>query len=233
MPSAVRFTTGTDYYFNTAGMIAAAPFTVAFWGKIVVDRNTWSTFCGFDLSTANQFLMETSSDGTNLALYHVNSGERLTGQMTVGTWYKIAFVVSGTTVTCWRAAAGSAVASVSAGTYTAFTPTTFDIGACRRNVNEFLNGSVAAVKIWSAALTQAEIDAEFTQYDPIRIANLNRYYSFGWGPQLNDQSGNGRTLTQGAAAPTEDTSGPPIPVSKMKLPMVIPRPVAVADSFNW
>jgi hypothetical protein len=232
MPSAVRFTTGTDYYFNTAGMIAVAPFTVAFWGKIVVDRNNFSTFCGFDLSTANQFLMETAVDGTNLALYHVNSTERLIGQLTVGTWYKIAYVVSGTTITCWRAAAGSAVASAAAGSYTAFTPTTFDIGNCRRT-NEFLNGSVAAVKIWAAALTQAELDAEFTQYDPIRVANLNRYYSFGWGPQTVDQSGNGRTLTQGAAAPTEDTAGPPIPVSIMRHPLTIPRPAAVADSFNW
>jgi hypothetical protein len=205
---AARFQLVTDALFNTAGLPAAAPFTVCCWAKIVVDRNTWSTIWTLDNTSALSFAAETATDGTMLNLWH-GSTERNIQQLVVGTWYKLAYVVSGTTATVYIAAEGGNLAAVAAGAYAAFSPLTFDIGNMRRN-GEFLNGAVAAVKLWDAALNTTELAAEFTQYEAVRTTNLNRSYTFFNGPTLTDRGPNARTLTAGSTAAT-DTAGPNVP----------------------
>jgi hypothetical protein len=70
-------------------------------------------------------------------------------------------------------------------------------------------GSIAAVKVWNAVLTQAELTTEAAKYAPQRSANLWAAYKFDTGPQTTDDSSNGRTLTA-VGTPTLDSSGPPI-----------------------
>lgn len=71
-----------------------------------------------------------------------------------------------------------------------------------------IDGRIAHVKTWTAALTADEVVAEMLVARPMRFANL-----WGWWPllthtDLNDYSGNGRTLTADGAPSTED--GPPV-----------------------
>jgi hypothetical protein len=70
-------------------------------------------------------------------------------------------------------------------------------------------GSIAAVKVWNACLTQAEMEDESETYAPVRTSNLWAAYSFKFGVQTTDDSGNGRTLTKNGT-PVNDSSGPPI-----------------------
>lgn len=231
MPGAVGFDSATDYYFNTTTP-PNGDLTFTCWTKITVDRNAASTALAIDGGDLNCVLLLTDATGTNMFVYHNGAFNPGTGfGSTVGTWYKAAYVRSGAVGTFYYAPIGSAMSTL-AGTAAAFTPTEVSIGSNRRT-SQWFQGSIAAVKVWTAALTAAEIDAEFTQYHPMRRANLQRYYSFVNGPQTNDESGNGFTLTAGAGALTTDTAGPPIPLVLPKKPMVAPASVAVADSFNW
>lgn len=233
MPSSVLFDSATDYYFNTTTP-PSGNLTFACWAKITLDRNAQSTIFAIDGGDLACVLLLTDSTGTNTFIYHNGGFNPLSGLTgVVGTWYKLAYVRNGTVGTFYFAAAGSLLGNI-VGTAAAFTPTEVSIGACRRTAAaQFFNGSVAAVKVWTAALTAAELEAEFTQYNPMRRTNLQRYYSFANGPQTNDESGNGFTLTAGAGALTTDTAGPPIPLAIIRKPMVVPATVSVADSFNW
>src|SRR5690606_31891259 len=58
---------------------------------------------------------------------------------------------------------------------------------------EYINGRTAHVRVWAAALSQAELEAEMASATVVRTANL-------WGDwpldgDANDISGNGRNLT--------------------------------------
>jgi len=233
MPGATLFDSATDYYFNTTTP-PSGNLTFTCCTKIAVDRDAASTPFAIDGGDLNCVLLLTDATGTNTFIYHNGAFNPGTGfGATVGTWYKNAYVRNGTVGTFYFAAAGSPMSNL-VGTAAAFTPTEVSIGANRRTATtQFFNGSIAAVKLWTAALTAAEIDCEFNQYDPVRRTNLQRYYSFANGPQTNDESGGGFTLTAGAGALTTDTAGPPIPRTIVRKPMVVPASVAVADSFNW
>ena len=63
------------------------------------------------------------------------------------------------------------------------------------------------MKIWTRALTQAQLEAEMYSDSVVGTSNLWAYYSFRAGPQTNDESGNSRTLTTGGTLAT-DTAGP-------------------------
>jgi len=218
MPGAVRFTTGTDYYTNTA-TTPTATFTVTCWACLRVDRNTYTSLwaiSGSGATSNNDLTVETDVDGTTMKLW-ATAGFSVAGQaMTVDTWYRFGVAKSGTTATLYYGPATGALTTTTRATLATSVVTEVSIGSFRiaGAGAEFLNGSLAAFKLWNGvALTAAEIAAELTQYNPVQRANLQRYYSFAGGPQTGDESGNGFTLTPGAAAATLDPNGPPIPIA--------------------
>lgn len=123
------------------------------------------------------------------------------------TWYRVALVVSGANATFYRSAAGSALGS---GSVTDFSPpaspSTWYIGD--NPYDEHLNGRMAAIKVWSVALTQAEVESELAQYAPKRTTNLLRFHPF-IKTETVDYSGQGNALSGGTGTTTDD--GPPIP----------------------
>src|SRR5690606_30411901 len=78
---------------------------------------------------------------------------------------------------------------------------------------EWLNGRMAAVKIWTAALSANEIQAERDYTSPLRTANLRAWYPFEVAENI-DHSGNGETLSGGSSPSTEP--GPGIPFSPVE-----------------
>src|SRR5690606_31777960 len=78
---------------------------------------------------------------------------------------------------------------------------------------EWLNGRMAAVKIWTAALSANEIQAERDYTSPLRTANLRAWYPFEVA-ETTDHSGNGETLSGGSSPSTEP--GPGIPFSPVE-----------------
>jgi len=74
-----------------------------------------------------------------------------------------------------------------------------------------LNGRVAYLKAWTAALSEAEILAEVNAIRPVRALNLYGFWPAfpGSGERIADYSGNGRSWTEGGTLTDED----PPPVS--------------------
>lgn len=203
---AARFDASGDSLTDTANLPTVTAFTWMAWAKISVDRNNYSQFFTYDANNSDEvqaYIIGTASDGTTLDTF--NGLVEATGSaLTVGTWYHLAATVSGT----------------SGANFLVYLNGTLDISANARSVSptkiwlgndaasEFLNGSLAAVKIWDAVLTAQEILQEKQQYLPCRTANLNRFY-----PLINSQFTtdhfNKRTLTQAGILALE--AGPPIP----------------------
>lgn len=203
--------TGQHYQRSGTGLNAATDLTWCCWVRLAVDRNAVSVILGDDNASANYYQMQAGSNGT---LYQRDSptGAASSGyDLPVGTWVFVAQVysVSGQDYIYWAPAGTSTLTqSAAAGSGSGLA----DANTLRIGTNGFgnwLNGSVAAVKVWQAVLTQAELEAELPKYNAQRTTNLWASYSFRNGPQTTDESVNGRTLTPNGTA-VADTSGPPV-----------------------
>lgn len=206
---AVRFSAdGQDYTSASIGL-TGQPFTVTCWVQLRADRNDFSTIFSVDDGGATEMVyVQTNADGVTLFLGG-DGGASTVGSvaLTVDVWYRVAVTYSGTTGTLYTGAAGAALASASGTLGTNTGLSTLRIGESGF-ADEWLNGCVANLKMWSAALSAGEIETELGQYVPARLANLLRWHPF-VAAETTDRSGNGLTLSGGTGTSTE--GGPPIP----------------------
>jgi hypothetical protein len=212
---AVRFSAGTMKYSRSATGLGAS-FTITFWAKIVVDRNALSCFVSQDNAGGNYYMISTLSDGTTLRR-DATGGASVSSavSMAVDVWFFVGCVNdtgAGQDIFGWKIAGGSWATAVTGSGVTVTGPAdanTLYFGGDGFGTTDFLNGSIAAVKVWNVALTDAELQAEAATYAPVKTSGLWANYTFNAGPQTTDDSGNGRTLTQ-TGTPVLDSSGPPI-----------------------
>lgn len=223
---AVRLSaTGQDFSRSLAlGSLTA--LTASFWWKVSVDRNTYSTAFFVDNGQADNWGVQTGVDGTTANVI-LDGNSTPSVAMTVGTWYFGCLALSGTTGTFYYKAAGSAALST-----TGITGVTSTNGATLRLGespwgSEWLNGCLAAFKLWSAQLTADEIQAESMQYVPNRLANLVSWHPF-VKTELTDYSGNTRTLSGGTGTATED--GPPVAWRANVPKLILPASAAASAS---
>jgi Concanavalin A-like lectin/glucanases superfamily len=201
---AVRFSASGQNY-TSATAFPVMPFTLTFWAYMVTDRNALTGLWGINGAFTPNGLI-TVADGTTLHLYSGTVYDITNLAFTTGTWYKIAIVASGGTVTIYYAAIGSALATATGSFSNQSTNASYNIG-CSDTTSQFFNGRIASWKEWPVALSAAEVAAEFQCYMP-RRTGLSRWYPF-LTAGTTDLSGNGRNLSGGTGATTED--GPPIP----------------------
>lgn len=205
---AARFDASTDVYSATTGVPGGTAWTATCWAYITTDRNAFSgALSVMNSGNTDGVAIETATDGTTWGAFDATTSVG-TFAASVGAWSKLAVAVNGTSVTFYAAAAGNALTAAS-GTLAGggVTPGRFWVGD--DSAGGWLNGRVAAVKLWGATLTQAEIEHELGQYIPRRIANLVRWHPFVVA-ETTDYSGNGNSLTAGGTATTTE-DGPPIP----------------------
>lgn len=205
--ASLRFDGSTDILTRTSNNPTVTSFTMMAWVKISVDINTYTAMMIMATNPLSAYYyVGTTADGTTLEAFS-NGNPELTGtNLAVGTWYHVAFTVSGT----------------GAGTFLVYLNGVLDItqsgsvsvtnGAMQfgnDDISEFFNGCIAAIKVYSAVLPVADIQNEMQSYRPRRTLNLNT-----WKPNLStadqtiDYSGNGFDMTVGGTLATED--GPPI-----------------------
>lgn len=201
---AVRFDAANERYL--AGGISGAVATITCWARIAVDTNAfaniWVLYNGSEVTT--EAGLGTDSGGTQMLLFD-SAFTTMTGpNMTVGTWYCFAAVMNSTAWDLYYGTSPNGLTLVSNTMVALSSPASMTIS----HNPELINGNVANFKVWTAALTQAEVEAELAQYQPIRTANLLRYHPL-VNAELVDYSGNGNTLTAGAGTPTTE-AGPPI-----------------------
>jgi hypothetical protein len=203
---AVRFDAATDRYVGAG--LSGTVATVIAWLYISVDRGASSTAWSMAGASAEQAVLQTRADGTTIGLWDAAFGAEIVGpDMAVGTWYCTAAVMNGTSWTLYTGTDPGNLTASSATRTALSTPTSLRIGN-ERTDTEFWNGRVADFKRYTAALSQAEIQAELLQYQPTRTANIRDYFHF-VNAELVDYSGNGNTLTAGSTG-TVTEAGPPI-----------------------
>lgn len=180
-------------------------FTVMAWVKLSVDRNAFSCVFAFGASSGGDYnSLNAQSDGTTLEVY--NSSTSTSGaSLTAGTWVHLAWTGDATNLLAYVNGVLN-ITRAQDGT----PPTNGKLWIGSNNDTEWFNGCFAAIKVYSATLTAAEIANEARQQLPIRTANLYAFMpSRNVGEQGVDYSGAGNTFTIGGTLATED--GPPVP----------------------
>lgn len=205
---AVRFSADGQDYTRTLTLGSITQFTICAWVKVSVDRNDESTF--FELGGGGTaYIVQTTSDGVTPQLFQTGAYKSINGgALTVGNWVFFGLSVNGTNgLVVRREYNGSPFTTTTWTDGVAVTATTLRLGESVFTA-EWLNGSIAAVKLWTGgALTQAELEQEAWTYMPQRTTNLTAWYPFTV-TGTADYSGGGNTLSGGTGAVTED--GPPI-----------------------
>lgn len=223
----VRLDAAADGYTATSGLPGTV-FTATWWGRIAVDRNTYSTILAFDNNTDTQLLaVQTDTNGVSPYLWLEPHGAGFIEaapavSMTVGSWYRFALVRNGTAVTFYVAPASGSI-SVGSGTLTgALNITRMRVGNSVTS-GENWNGNAANLKIHNGvAMTQAQIVTEWGSWQDQLGAAL-RHHKWQNAAEVTDYSGNGHTLTAAgtptfeATNPTLTDSPPPAPPSGSKL----------------
>lgn len=210
---AVRFDAATDAYTTSIGVGAptGSTYTASCWIYLTTDRNAFSGPWGLATNVSNYIQADTDTDGTTLKIWSATASFTVRA-LTLATWYYLAVVVNGTANCTSYISEGTAEALVTASSVAMGAPNApqrLSIGDGFPGNGEWWNGRVAAFKLWDAALTQAEIEAERVSVGPVRGSSLLRYHPFVVADTL-DYSGNGNTLTAGGTA-TATEAGPPIP----------------------
>lgn len=232
---AVIFDDAGDYLSRVTTVPAIDPFTCCTWFKINTDLNIVSQIAfAIYKDTVNFLKFRTSSNGTTMALgwrsndTSISSSSVNVGAMTVGTWYFLAFTISGADINVYFAAAGATAlttaSATASGGSTWFTPTVMRIGLDEGGNPS--NGTSAYTKIWSAALSAADLLNEFYAISARRLANMLSVWPEFNGSPTADWSGNGRTWTENGVITYE--AGPPIAWGSGFNPQVPPDSGAAA-----
>lgn len=195
---AVRFDGASDSLTRTR---LAGAKTAMGWFRIAVDRNDYSAF--FDLG--ENAIVCTDSDGTTLIGFLGYDFAYGSTALTVGTWYHVAVTIDSDTNPTMIVYVNGAQAGSATQAYT-LTGTTMYVGSNR--YGEWLNGSAAHVKLWSAVLTAAEVQQEMHTVVPARSDNLVGWYPLDTHTDVSDWSGNGNNWTANGTLATEDN--PPV-----------------------
>jgi hypothetical protein len=204
--ASVRFDAVGDELVRTTNLPPVTSFTMMGWFKLAASTGGYSTLLGLGpLSGNNAYLALTA--GTSLGVW-TGSGYASGPNLTIGTWYHIALTVSGTgpgQVQLYL----NGVPTITLDGNAAVSSQRLSIA--NDSAHDWTNGSAAAVKIYDAVLTQAEIAAEMAQLAPVRTAGLNSSYDLqNAATAANDSSGNGRSMTVSGTL-TTDSVGPPLP----------------------
>lgn len=214
---AVRFPgTSGNFYARSSDLPAIAALTASWYVKLaasVTDRN--NPFTIYE-NTTNFIDYQTRSDnGTLFQFRYGGNGSNVLNvvDVGVGNWYFMALVVSGATLNNYYAAADAASLSVvntTASSASWWTPAHMRLSQ-RPDTFGRINGTIANVKIWTAALSQAELEIERLLWRPARLDGLHL-----WTPvvdlganRVTDYSGAGRSWSPTGAS-IIDEDGPPL-----------------------
>ena len=204
----IRFdTAGEDYHITTGLPGNSIPTTVMMWVFLQVDTNTYQTI--FNDNDTNYFL-GCAPDGQTLIFY--DGTDRTTNQvLALGAWNHICLASLGTSRLVYLN--GNLVLNYTSGS-SSDAPTSYYFGSTSGGSFSY-NGRLAAVKLWTANLSNAEIKREMSQQMPIRKSNL-----YGFWPMIQldvggvDFSNYGHTLSASGTLSTEDN--PPVPWISLK-----------------
>jgi hypothetical protein len=213
--TATRFDAASDRVTYTGGSGApptpSAGWSASWWAYISTDRNDFSTMLRLHASSGGSTVLNLamSSSGTAPGAFTAGGTVQVSTQLTVATWYYLAYSVSSTTATIYVFdTAGALVTSVS-GTIGGGTPDALTVGGrSAGDSTEWFDGRISRLRIWSRVLTQAQFAAEQFATNPVGAANLWEHWPLTGAGDLSGAAG-GHNLTAGTTATTTE-AGPPL-----------------------
>lgn len=209
---AVRFDASGENYLRAITIGGVTDWSASCWVKLAVDRATFTGLWQIDDGSGGNFLRLAAWNGADLAYQTTGAAWYGTvGQtLAIGEWTYVAISATanpGLVRTRARTASSTAFAGGSPPqSNVTFTANTVRIGATNSGT-EWLNGSICAVKMWAAALSEEELEQESWTYAPHRTTNLRVWYPL-LKPENIDYSGNNETPSGGSGTSLDD--GPPI-----------------------
>lgn len=232
---AVRFDAAADRLtHNGAYPQTSAGWTYTAWVRIDVDRNDYSTWLRTSASASTVATMGTNSDGLQGANYFTASGSATTSTLfTVGVWVPVAgtrSASSGDLFTYYQPTLGTTISGTVDLATSDITDTPDQIcigGRGSADANEWLNGDVAHVRIWSAELSQSEIEAEWASIAPVRTTDLHSnwpLYSYG---DYTDTVASKTLVSQSGGVPSGANG--PFPGTQN----LCPNPSGQIDATGW
>lgn len=202
---AVRFSGDNQWYERALSLGSVSTFTVTCWVKLVANRNIYSGVWALDNSNQSDlYILSTDQNGTTMHVVYEGGPLDADTNITIGTWYFFGVAISGASGRrTWRTDASSTfTTSTWSGGPPNTTMTRLRIGA--DSYHDWINGSVAALKIWNGvALSQTELEAEALTYPPTRTSGILAWYPFNNGPETTDYGPNGYTLSGGASTASD------------------------------
>lgn len=199
---AIELTTATHRYARSAFFASSDDFTLMGWACAITLGNAYQVA----LSAISGLAIQVHQPGATPFWSIGTSSPDYDSALTVvaGTWYHVALVRNGTTKTLYVDGVQQAT-----GTGSETPGPDLLIGAFDETSTGNFYGRLAAVKVWKAVLTLAEIQQESRQVMPVRTATLAAWYPL-LSPSAGeiDYSGNAKTLTVTGTPIT--ASGPPV-----------------------
>lgn len=199
---AIRFDAGTDILAGSG--VTGTVATVTCWARIAVNRLAHSNIWIFSTGATYYAGMGTQTDGLTMELW--NATQATVGPtMVVGTWYCFGAVLNGTAWTLYHGTSSNSLTAVPATRTAISSPSTLATG----DPSDFWNGDLANLKIWTRALTQADVTAELQAHKyVVNSTSLIRHHPFFTSPGTTNSAGSGANLTAGSTA-TATAAGPP------------------------
>lgn len=209
-----RFDAASDRISFAGAMFAVGSgFTATAWAYVSVDTNDSATFARLHASSGGSTVVTWATDSDGLAgpNYFTGGGSVTNAtNMAVGAWRKIAISCSGTTGKSYvNINDGSTPTEADSGTVGVGTPDGITLGGrAPADSSEFFNGRLAYFRIWTAELTQVQIEAEWASATPVVTSGLWADWPLTDSTDLTDHSGNGRNLSAGSTAVSTEADPP-------------------------
>lgn len=207
---AVRFDNSADTLSRTTNLPTITSFTMMGWFYLTNSRTSGATetMLAFGDTLGVKFYQFYDNNNLTFTLWN-GLTDTVGSTFTAATWYHLAMTCAGTGAGQFLGYLNG-VLNITAPGDTGPTASKIFIG--NDSASEWWDGRFAAIKIYSAVLTAAEIANEMRQYIPIRTVNLNGFYPMSGATVTDfttDYSGSANALTAAGTLTRED--GPPIP----------------------
>jgi hypothetical protein len=220
---AVRFDAGADFLYRASSLPLMDAVSFACWLYLVTDRNTGSgIFTVINAAGTVYEVLSVGLDGTSLAMYNSsNLGGAAGSQLTVGGWQHVAYTRGPSSHIAYLNGVQDSTLTEN------LTVTTGGMYIGSDTVNP-TDSRMAAIKIWDAQLSAAEVVQEMQTIRPQRFANLHIWTPamVSSGERSRDYSGNGRDWIEQGTLTDED--GPP--VSWGALSRIVSAPARAQDT---
>ncbi|MET8766324.1 LamG-like jellyroll fold domain-containing protein [Streptomyces sp. NPDC004658] len=188
----------------------ATAFTVTFWARLRVDRDDFSTMLRLHSASGGSTTVNVATGSSGVTPVVVSPGNTsgivATDSLAVDAWRMIAVTVAGTGATggkIYTKTIGGTTNIVTGQVSGGSAPDGLTLfGRSPGDAGEWFNGGLAYVRVWSAVLSQAEIEAEWASATIVRTSGV--WANWPMLTNILDVSGNGRHLTAGTTALTTE-----------------------------